>query len=428
MFMKRYYGLVITLCFAMFLFACDSEDGLFLDHDGAVEFQIPAICDNETFVSLELATNVADAFFGRQNGNLRRASLQRSIVSSETVRDSNGDPVMYVINYSEGGFIIVGATRNYYPVLAYSDENSFEFLPDMGPVAIWLDEVTEAIRTSAAIDEETKQSIRAEWNLYEVSNAQTPTSSSQIISYCPFMVAAFSERIHELYVQYHHLGWNFFYSLEDAMGYGSMSYSDWLYLIDLANRNSSPPEYTIIVSRNVDHSRMIGPLLTTRWSQNSPFNEVCCASSVPAGCGPVAMAKILAYHKRPAVLTFNGHTIDWNNLPNNSSHVSGTSVPHLIAATRSASNTGWLPPPINASWTMPGNIVSGLRSYGYIVERRNHNLNEVSGELLTHQRPVIMVGFPGALNPNGHYWICDGFNQFRVESQYFIEFINANTY
>ena len=39
---------------------------------------------------------------------------------------------MYIINYRDGGFAIVSATKNCYPVLAYSDEGSFTLSKDMG--------------------------------------------------------------------------------------------------------------------------------------------------------------------------------------------------------------------------------------------------------------------------------------------------------
>jgi hypothetical protein len=49
------------------------------------------------------------------------------IASTTTIRDSrnNVDPMMYVVNYADGGFVIVGANRDYYPILAYYDINTF---------------------------------------------------------------------------------------------------------------------------------------------------------------------------------------------------------------------------------------------------------------------------------------------------------------
>ena len=118
---------VASICF----FACNSEADLLFDEEIGQEIEIPADIDDETFVSLQKATEVADAFFGGESG-LKSAGSQKTIVSAETVKDG-GSPLIYVMNYNEGGVVIVGATKNYYPVLAYSEESSFVLAPDMWP-------------------------------------------------------------------------------------------------------------------------------------------------------------------------------------------------------------------------------------------------------------------------------------------------------
>ena len=62
---------------------------------------------------------------------------------------------MHIFNYEDGGFIIVGATRNYYPILAYSDKGSFVLKDDMGPVDVWLEETKVCIKNSELSDETT---------------------------------------------------------------------------------------------------------------------------------------------------------------------------------------------------------------------------------------------------------------------------------
>jgi len=129
---------IITLCAALFFFACSRGD-LISDREEVIR-DIPVNTDKETQVSVNQATDVAKIFFGKYSGetNLRSAKAPKTVSSIETVKDSVGNALMYVINFSEGGFVIVGATRNYYPVLAYSDDNSFTLAPDMGAVSVWM--------------------------------------------------------------------------------------------------------------------------------------------------------------------------------------------------------------------------------------------------------------------------------------------------
>ena len=141
--------LAVSLLAAVFLFACNDN---LLKEDMNFDFdqEVSVTFDEEALVSLELATNVAEMFSNKETKNGVKSFASASV---ETVTDKNNNPSMYVINYPEGGWVIVGATRNYYPVLAYSDEGSFEIKPEaeMGGAFLWLEETKEAVRVSAAL-------------------------------------------------------------------------------------------------------------------------------------------------------------------------------------------------------------------------------------------------------------------------------------
>ena len=74
---------------------------------------------------------------------------------------------MYVFNYVDGGFVIVSATREYYPILAYSDKGKFELKEDMGPVDVWLDETKVSIKNCSRLSDEDKEQMRSLWSHYE---------------------------------------------------------------------------------------------------------------------------------------------------------------------------------------------------------------------------------------------------------------------
>jgi len=71
--------------FAIFLVAC-SKDIPFDQEIVWQEIVIPENYDDETFVSLKNATDVAKAFFGEQT-TLKSTGSEKKIVSAETVRD-----------------------------------------------------------------------------------------------------------------------------------------------------------------------------------------------------------------------------------------------------------------------------------------------------------------------------------------------------
>ena len=57
-------------------------------------------------------------------------------------------------------------------------------------------------------------------------------------------------------------------------------------------------------------------LLDTQWGQDDPYGLECLnddGKQVKAGCVPVALGQIMAYHKQPQ--SYNGHTYYWDRMP-----------------------------------------------------------------------------------------------------------------
>jgi len=410
----KFKKLAISLFAAIFFFAC--SDKYMGDYDYLnVDTEVSVTLNEETFVSLELATSVAEKFLGGEIAKKGNVKLLAN-ASVETVMDKN-NPSMYVVNYPEGGWVIVGATRNYYPVLAYSDEGNFELNTEIIGLNGWLKETQEAIRTSVAFDDKTKGQMRSLWAVYEKNDFKLPESSGAK------NYQAMLDRIWELQNQYGSSGWNEFIALENAeWALGSSTYQS---LMSLANAMNSPPEYTIVGIKESFNNPKVGPLLTSpaiSWHQGYPYNQY--VSNYPAGCGAVAMAQIMSFHKQPSNLTINGQTITWNN---GSYLMTDSDAARLISGTGNAASMNY---GSNGSWALPNNIRSGLQWYGYTVNQTSHNSSTLKNYILTNQKPVLMLGgvvnLPTVLTYiNGHYWVCDGVSEYSSTVNFSIEFFNG---
>lgn len=169
-FLKKIVTLLSTMTL---LFACNEIDNLDLGNEIAKKQEVSTQVDEETFVSLDKALEVADLFFSKlTGGNISTKSAlrtQKDSTSIETLSES-GSPLMYIINYPDGGFVIMGSTKNYYPVLAYSDKNSFETTSEMNGVSEWLEETKEAIKTSDALNDTIKFAMQNLWKSYEIAD------------------------------------------------------------------------------------------------------------------------------------------------------------------------------------------------------------------------------------------------------------------
>jgi len=67
---KKFFKMVVTMCTALFLFACSNGDVLVEQLEVAQE--VPAISVDETFVSSNQAVDIANAFFTKQFGNISK--------------------------------------------------------------------------------------------------------------------------------------------------------------------------------------------------------------------------------------------------------------------------------------------------------------------------------------------------------------------
>lgn len=111
----------LFILFLTLLCACSESQDLFLENQ-TDELISETSVDNET-------VEVTEAIALRVAGNFLFKEKSRKIGCKEervfTINDSLNIPVMYVINYSGGGFVIISARKTYYPVLAYSDKSNF---------------------------------------------------------------------------------------------------------------------------------------------------------------------------------------------------------------------------------------------------------------------------------------------------------------
>lgn len=93
-------------------------------------------------VSSTKAADIASKFMGRPSS---RALLN----DVNVINGKNGKPAMYVINFPEGGFVVVSASKDYYPILAHSASGRLDMdkLDDNG-LGLWFDIQGEIISRS----------------------------------------------------------------------------------------------------------------------------------------------------------------------------------------------------------------------------------------------------------------------------------------
>jgi hypothetical protein len=318
--------------------------------------------------------------------------------------------MMYVVNYADGGFVIVGANRGYYPVLAYSDTNTFTYNQEIGGLVIWMEETQEAIRQSEAFDTETKAEINSMWRQYGSFVTMTPFSVTTKGS--PEQDYAKGQRMHDL----RDMGYEVF-SLDECITNGLFkNMLAYQYFQSIAYQMGYPMEYTLIAFGTESNYSQVGPLLSTAWHQGLPYNYLCFGRA--AGCATISLAQIMKFHEHPS-------SYNWSNIPYSGATIdTQTLIFHLgfaLGITYLNNDTG----------AFDSDISFALTAFNYSYSLSNHNSNDVRNEILNNQRPISMGGYTNSILGvpcgSGHQWVCDGALENNVQEYYFVEFLTGSS-
>ena len=369
-------------------------------------------------VTSQDAADVASAFWTGIN-NVSRANAENLEYEQETIYTEN-KPQMYVFNFDEGGFVLVSATKKYFPILAYSEDGTFTTGKEPIGLKMWLEETKYAQSCFEQQTDSVKAAIRLMWDQYDTDKKDYITNSTRATS------AEAGQACTQRLEYYYKLtsgggGWSFAPLSQAANIFAQYGLSaEYQSLCYRAQINNSDLNSTVIGWRVEHVGGIYGPFLNTSWHQHSPFSN---NIGHDTGCGTIAVAQLMNYYHYPSTFVLNNVTYNWNNIPN---YISGTS--DQDALTKYVYNKIGTERVGSCIFTRPNNLKDGLRDMGYNVTRQNHNYLSVINEL-KNSRPVIMLGNED--NPpsienieylgKSHYWVCDGVRDYTNYLVYFTE-------
>ena len=368
---KRNLDKLKSLLFALFglfiLYSCENEN-LAKDDNAKSEY----------FVSLDLAKTISKNIKFKSTLN-NRLNSGKTIESVFPVIDEKNVIVYYIINFTQGGYIILSADKRSIPILAYSEDNNFptNFEDYPSELVDWLEFAKNQIKQIRDENLEQPEEFVNMWKEYDnlILNNSTNTTST--------------------------------------------------------NNNNQTTSTSSSCSPSF---QQFGPLLQTTWSQTSGYNnlmptasQIGCSSIASgnnrafAGCVPIAIAQVMKYHNYPS--SFN-----WSAMPNNyGTSTTSNLVFDIHTKIINAPNSIFNPNPL--SYSCDGTGVSSSydvgnlfrNKYKYSTAQYNsvfqmpHSLR-MQLEIMQN-RPVILDGgrksgwWIFAVRKNGHMWVCDGFTK-----------------
>jgi hypothetical protein len=270
----------------------------------------------------------------------------------------------YVINYEQGGFVIIAADNRISPILAYSEKGAFptESSKTIPPVAYWMENIEAQVQNTITKDLVQNEHTKLEWDALTTNNTTIVNSSS-------------------------------------------------------TSKNPTPPP-----TECPDINLIKGPLLTSTWGQGDGYNNLVpfdCSfgSKAPTGCVATAMAQVMRFFHK-------ANTYNWDNMPDNGQYSSGTyDIQLLMKDAGESVNMQYGCSGSGAYNTAIAPALKNIFNYTNAI-LGNFNLNTVV-QNLNNNKPVILTGGTnsGGNYINGHAWVCDGYLQSTVYSEMIMEIV-----
>lgn len=412
--MKIPWNIFIVVC-GVLLFSCQDET---LTIQNEVDADRLKSVDDNVRVSPKMAEHGATMFIKNTGNDSHLKSANISVKDIATICDDNGDPSMYVINYdNDNGFVIVGATRNYYPVLAFSEDGYFDPYGQDIPAGVvdWVSEGKDVIRhqiNEPILDSITK--FREMWKMYETENLTIKTKSDETNA---GMQKSYGPETYEYYNSYDEAimqsiyKWNMAGTHFEQFDPDNPDTPAEIYNLIMGNIMDYHPATGFILSEYEANYEVIGPLLTTKWGQFEPYNRYT-PNNYPTGCVATAMAQVMKYHRWPS-------RYNWDIMENIYDYSRPTTeeakneVARLMREAGAAVDMDYGSDGSGAKLEdVPFNLMAGF-GYSSNADHSDYNYSATVREIRA-RRPVLLGGNMekgplGLYYKKGHAWVCDGY-------------------
>jgi Spi protease inhibitor/Peptidase C10 family len=337
--------LLSLLVFFVFLtFSCSKDN----------ELEKTEILFDKYFVELSAINEIASGIhFPIEGSSSLKSTVQhttKSISGIAEIKNSNGKTSFYIINYDEGGFVLLSADKRIPPILGFSFNNNFEVEENTYPPGLkfWMDDAKEQIKAIQLSNIKQTQKEEIAWDQVQQS------------------------------------------------------------LIDeISSLKYEPPpdcyEHTEVIT--------VGPITTPLWHQGYSYNaelpEIMCSgySVHPlVGCLPLAMAMVMRTHEYPT-------NYSWSSMPfgyatsttanfiedlHDAIHNEDDDYPDYTCEEGTFVSTAVVDDVFEDHFNYT-NSSTAVYNYNTVITN------------IDYDRPVILVGSGGG---ECHAWVCTGFRYY----------------
>ena len=425
-FMKKHFYFAALLLTSAFT-ACTQDDEIAVqrvNNESPVDTRTSVV--NREDVSISDISQISANFWEKQAGEgvMTKSSAPKSIREIQPILNEAGtDTMAFAVNYANnGGYILVSGTRDYYPILAYSDEGQFE--TDKSRRAPGIDVMLSEYEVGMAFHPDSASC--AYFNFWEELQPTSLQSAAQLM-------AANTARAGQDYFQYVEecIGeWKAdgyeVYSLSGGnIGLPADIYEDW-YNTAVDRTSSNSADFSLkafLLRKNVrTQTNSPKPQMTTKWGQDEPYNMMLekIGNSYPkTGCVTIALAQIMKYHEWPS--NYNWAAMSDVETLNTNWAATATLIRDIVREANVDLGVIESSATINDARNA---LVSGFR-YSSDAKIINHQFDDIRSTLNSYG--VVYMRGASTEGSGGHAWVCDGYRIEYYKTEYLLMVIPSDT-
>ena len=311
-------------------------------------------------------------------------SNNREIKEVIPIKGEDGKVMMYAVNYADG-YIIVSATKRYYPILADVRSGNFSLDDSSSGLKLLIDDFSE--RINMVEEMENYPDLSRFWEPYlnpvSVDIERTKANSD--------FYDLFESYLDEWYAD----GCNVYYLYNQPENMPDDMYNTFYRMAedDMAEVNGYPfRECAVITEQTFENSKTKGPLLGTKWDQVSGFDSEL-SGNKKMGCVTIAVGQIMKYHEYP-------NTFNWSSMANGYATPASASFLATLRSKLKVADNGT---------TTDKCAKNAFKDYGYTCSDVLTHDNTKVVKSLNNYNPVYMSGMNKYKPEEGHAWVCDGY-------------------
>lgn len=412
---------LIQILFLSLLISCSQKEDLGpFCNKGIVEYER---CENrisDFTGSIDGCSAIKVAQLYRRNVSKgTRSEIEKEVKEVIPLTNNQNDTIIYAINYKEGGYALVSATKQYYPIIAYAEAGQFDENIHNYGLSMLLDDYYNDIGYLSSLPKDSLFVFEAFWRPYIQYGAN---SIDGIKTRSGDLLGVLHDSMEE---------WESEHYIYQSLAAGcpdGMPSSEFNRFCAVAESLTNPDylddymELSFILMPDPNYYiRTKGPLMQTQWHQGSPYNN--CTPLVnnvhaPVGCVALAIGQIMRYHEWPS-------SFSWEDMPY-STYTDSTATFLVGVANAIGTNFG------ETSISSDENALSALRNtFDYLADDiADYNAFTdylLIEESLDYYRPVYMGGYRTNQWGGGHAWVCDGYEYTLSGQNYVLKILSTTS-